>query len=134
MELRNCPICGKLFVYTVKNMCPECAKEDEANFEKVRSYLSEKPIATLEEVSENTGVPAKNILEYLKAGRLILKKSNMGILSCEMCGAPILTGRYCDKCAREMKKKMDRITSEAIGINEDMRGTLHLSKLKKHEK
>lgn len=134
MELRNCPVCGKLFVYTVRNMCPQCAKKDEENFEKVRQYLYDVPQATLEEITEKTGVPAKNVLEYLKEGRLMLKKSNRNILSCERCGAPILTGRYCDKCAGEIKKQMDQLKSKAIGINEDMRGKLHLSKLQKREK
>jgi flagellar operon protein (TIGR03826 family) len=134
MELRNCPVCGKLFVYTVRNLCPECAKKDEENFEKVRQYLYDVPQATLEEIAEKTGVPAKNVLEYLKEGRLMLKKSNLNILSCEMCGSPILTGRYCEKCAKEMKEKMDSLKHRAIGVNEDMRGTLHLSKLRKREK
>ncbi|WP_245984897.1 hypothetical protein [Biomaibacter acetigenes] len=52
MELRNCPVCGKLFVYTVRNLCPECAKKDEENFEKVRQYLYDVPQATLEEIAE----------------------------------------------------------------------------------
>lgn len=134
MELRNCPVCGKLFVYTVRNMCPNCAKKDEENFEKVRQYLYDVPNATLDEITEKTGVPAKNVLEYLKEGRLMLKKTNTNILSCERCGAPILTGKYCDKCADEMKKQLERLKNRAFGINEDMRGSLHLSKLQRREK
>ncbi|WP_422446897.1 TIGR03826 family flagellar region protein [Thermoanaerobacterium sp. DL9XJH110] len=134
MELRNCPECGKLFVYTVKNLCPDCVKKEEEDFEKVRDYLYDNPGATIEEVSEKTGVDSKKVLEFLREGRLVLKNANAGILSCEMCGAPILTGRYCDKCAGDMKKRLDVIKKSPFGVNQDMKGKIHLSKLQKDDK
>lgn len=134
MELRNCPVCGKLFVYTVRDMCPDCAKKDEENYEKVRTYLYDVPDATLEKIANHTGVPEKSILEYLKEGRLILKKSNINILlKCEMCGSPIATGRLCEKCAKEFKRGILEL-KRPIPTKIDMIGKLHLSKFSKDEK
>lgn len=60
MNLRNCPQCGKLFVYNIRNLCPECIKKDEKDFGCVRDYLYNHPRATIEEISEETGVSYKN--------------------------------------------------------------------------
>jgi len=128
VELRNCPECGKVFVYVTRNLCPECAAKEEELFRKVKDYLYEVPGATMEEIYEKTGVPPKKILEFLREGRLILKKENVNlILHCEMCGQPILTGRLCDKCSREMKRKFG-VEKVPIHPKEDMKGKIHLSR------
>lgn len=133
MELRNCPSCGKLFVYTTRNLCPDCKEKDEVNFHKVKDYLYENPGATIEEVSEETKVDTKKILEYLKEGRLMLKHSNTNILSCESCGKPILTGRFCDECISDMRQKFG-VDSKPISTSEDMSGQIHISKLRRRRK
>ena len=126
MELRNCPECGKLFAYTIRNLCPECSKKEDENFDKVRDYIYDFPKATIEEVSENTGVSVKTVLEYLKEGRLMLRDNNKNILlHCELCNEPILTGRLCDKCAKSFR---NGFSSKARPLTRgDMTGKIHLS-------
>lgn len=133
MELKNCPNCGKLFVYVTKNLCPACAEKDEENFRNVKDYLYENPEATIDEVSEKTGVDTKKILEYLKEGRLILKQNNPDVLSCESCGNPILTGRFCKNCITNMKKKFG-VGTKSLPTSEDMKGQIHITKLKRWRK
>jgi len=134
MELRNCPVCGKVFLYTTRNLCPDCAAKEEEEFKKVRDYLYEVPGATMEEIAEKTGVSVKKILEFLKEGRLILKKDNANILlKCERCGAPILTGRYCEKCVEEMKKGFGIRESNPFEQKSDMKGKIHISRYRKDE-
>jgi len=132
LELRNCPVCGKVFVFVTRNLCPECAAKEEEEFRKVKDYLYEFPGATMEEISEKTGVSTKRILEFLREGRLILKKENVNILlRCEMCGAPILAGRLCEKCAGDMKKKFGVVKTPKQ--SEDMKGRIHLSWYKRQK-
>lgn len=131
MDLRNCPSCGKLFVYTVRNLCPNCIKEDEHDFNKVRDYLYDNPEATIEDVTAETGVDSKKVLEYLKEGRLMLKSNNPNLLTCESCNEPILTGKFCDKCAADMKRQF---SATLFPKNEDMKGKLHLSKYQRDQK
>lgn len=107
MDLRNCPKCGKLFVYRHRNLCPECLKKDEKAFDRVREFLNDNPHASLEEVSNATEVSTKNVLEYLKEGRLMLRNDNVNILlNCEICKEPILSGRLCEKCSNKFKKRV----------------------------
>lgn len=134
MDLRNCPECGKLFVYNHRNLCPACLKKDEEGFDRVRDFLYDNPQATLEEISEATEVSTKSILEYLKEGRLMLSSKNVNIvLSCETCGAPILYGRFCEKCTGKLKGGFTS-GQQSIFADEDMKGKLHLSKLRKDKK
>lgn len=134
MELRNCPVCGKVFLYTTRNLCPECAAKEEEDFKKVRDYLYEVPAATMDEISEKTGVPVKKILDFMKEGRLILKKNNINILlKCERCGEPILTGRYCDKCVEEMKKGFGLRVDNPLEKRSDMKGKIHITRYRRDE-
>lgn len=134
MDLRNCPECGKLFVYNHRNLCPECLKKDEEDFERVRDFINNNPRATLEEVSEATEVSTKNILEYLKEGRLMLRSNNVNILlNCEICGEPILSGRICEKCSSKFRRELISHKKSSF-IDKDMKGKIHLSKLSRDDR
>lgn len=101
MEVRNCPRCGKIFVYTGVNLCPACRREEEELFRQVRSFLHSHPGANLEEVAQGTGIDKGLILEFIRRGRLLPLKGE-GELRCEICGRPIEQGRICRECAGEL--------------------------------
>lgn len=129
MNLRNCPECGKLFVYNHRNLCPECLKKDEEDFDIVRDFLYKNPKATVEEISKKTGVSSKSILEFLKEGRLMLRSNNVNIiLSCELCGEPIVSGRLCEKCSKKFKRGLTS-RKQSLFVDDDLKGKIHLSKL-----
>jgi len=102
MEVRNCTTCGKMFnsVMDIKR-CPACRKADETKFKMIKEYLYDMPGATIEEVAENLDIDRGSILNFLREGRLETIGENM-VISCENCGAPIHSGKFCDKCSREM--------------------------------
>ncbi|ADQ41183.1 Flagellar operon protein YvyF [Caldicellulosiruptor acetigenus I77R1B] len=102
MDVRNCRRCGKIYLYDGSPICPQCRKEEEEDFKKVKEYLYDHPGATLPEVSNATGVSPEKILRFLKEERLeIVGESNI-ILECERCGKAIKTGRLCDECKKEV--------------------------------
>lgn len=103
MDIRNCKKCGKIYSYDGFSTCGECRKEQELSFQKVKEYLHEFPGAGVNQVEESTGVEAKEIMEFLRQGRLEMDPSSSIKLSCERCGAKILTGRFCDRCSHEMQ-------------------------------
>lgn len=111
MDIRNCKRCGKVFVKVgSSNLCPECLKADEEEFKKVRNYIYNNPGATVIEVSEKTEVPVSKIMEYLKDGRIELAKMDgLPILTCERCGAPIRSGRFCNQCAALLEKELKKV-------------------------
>lgn len=106
MDIRNCTRCGKIYQYDGFKICPTCRREDEEDFLKVREYLYDYPGANLQEVHEATGVATSKIIEFLRQGRLEVAEDSNLILQCEKCGTSIKTGRYCDKCALELKREL----------------------------
>ncbi|WP_427338124.1 TIGR03826 family flagellar region protein [Caloranaerobacter sp. DY30410] len=121
MNIRNCSKCGKIYVYDgINKLCPKCRKEEEEEFRKVKEYIYDHPDANIQIVSEETGVPVKKILRYLREGRLELKdEHNNLILACERCGKPIKTGRFCDKCVVELQRELKSSVAKRDNIRKN---------------
>lgn len=104
-ELRNCPECDRLFVYTGRNLCPRCAQKAEEEFMLVKEYVRKHPGATVIEVADATGVEESKILDWLKEGRLISKGlAKAAVFYCERCGGRITEGRFCRRCLEELNR------------------------------
>lgn len=116
MNIRNCSRCGKIYIYDGFNICLDCRRKDEEDFQKVKKYLEENPGANVMEVTEETGVDSRKVIEFLKEGRLEIKEDNNLLLQCERCGRPIRTGRFCEKCTVEMEREF----KHAIGGGKDL--------------
>lgn len=104
MKPTNCPRCGKLFNKILSPVCPQCEKLEEEQFQELRKYIEEYPMATITEVADETGVPTKRILRYIREGRLIVPEGMTGELRCVSCGKPIDEGSFCESCAVKMAK------------------------------
>lgn len=101
VEFRNCADCGRLFRYTGRRICLACVDKDEALFVKVRNYLAEHRGAPVAEVSQATEVGITRIVAWLREGRLELT-SDDELLTCESCGKPVRTGRFCNGCKTQL--------------------------------
>lgn len=103
MNIRNCRKCGRIFNYVAgPHLCPSCREGLEALFQKVKEYIREHKGATITQVSEDCGVEISQIHQWLREERLELTDTTGITLLCDNCGASILSGRYCDKCKREV--------------------------------
>ena len=127
MDFRNCPVCGGLFLFRGKNLCPACIEKEENDFQVLRKFLEENPSATVEEITQETGIEVKKILQFLKEGRLVYRAPGPPVIACESCGAPISTGRLCDRCANEITEAvvaLDRPEGQTV----DPRTKMHLDR------
>lgn len=115
MNVRNCSRCGKIYAYDGFNICTQCRREDEKDFKKIKEYIDENPGAAIAEVSEETQVDTRKIMDFLRQGRLEIEDEANLILPCERCGAAIKTGRFCEKCTMEMQKEF----KQSIGGGND---------------
>lgn len=107
MEIRNCKHCGKLFNYTDKPLCPECIKAREEQFQEVKKYIRDNPTVGIAEVAENTGVTVNQIRQWIRQERLELAEPSADVgINCEGCGRPIVTGRLCQNCKKQMKNAL----------------------------
>jgi flagellar operon protein (TIGR03826 family) len=114
-ELVNCPRCGRLFVkHSIRDVCEQCYKEEEALFEKVYAFLRkrENRTATMAQVVEATGVSESLITKWIKIGRLqLVHFPNLGY-PCELCGAIIREGQLCPKCRTKLQTELKRYEEE----------------------
>ena len=99
MNVRNCRKCGRLFNYVLGPItCPACREGLEAKFKEVKAYIQEHPACGMKEVSEECDVEPGQIQQWVREERLEFTSESLMVVNCESCGAPIRSGRYCDKC------------------------------------
>ena len=115
-QLANCRKCGKLFL-RVKEICVDCYKKQEEDYEKIVDYLREFPGSSIQELSEETGVSIGQIREFILAERLL--SSNFTNLSypCESCGTTIQTGKLCFNCMttiNQLAKQMEQDVADRV--------------------
>ncbi|MCD7837201.1 MAG: flagellar protein [Lachnospiraceae bacterium] len=103
MNIRNCKSCGRIFNYVAGAcLCQPCREKMEIKFNEVKEYIRANPGVGIPEVSEECDVEASQIRQWLREDRLEITENSPIFLNCESCGAPIRSGRYCDKCKLEM--------------------------------
>lgn len=113
MEVKNCRGCGRLFNYIGgAPLCEQCRKALEEKFQEVKAYLEENPHATVQQVSEDMEVSTKQIRQWIREERLTLSVAGADGIVCEQCGAPICTGRFCEKCRAEMVNTFSGVISK----------------------
>lgn len=109
MDVRNCKKCQKLFNFTGEPLCPACIKEMEDKFFEVRDYIYANPTASMATVAEENDVPIQQIKKWVRQERLTFSKDSGITIDCESCGRPILTGRFCKECQKNMTDKFTSI-------------------------
>ena len=108
LQYKTCKSCGRIFQSAGADVCPECLREMEEQFKVIKDYLYQKPGASVEEISKETGIDEKLILHFLREGRLEMIHPD-GSLLCEKCGAPITSGRLCKKCAESLSHALGSV-------------------------
>lgn len=103
MDVRNCRNCGRLFNYLGgMPICPACKQVLEDKFIQVRDYIRENPKASISQISSDNDVPMQQIHQWIREERLEFAEDSPIKINCEICGAPIRTGRYCEKCKKDL--------------------------------
>lgn len=104
MNVANCPRCGKIFVKGFNEVCPNCVKDLEQQYEKCLKYLRENKGTTINDLSEATGVAVKQITKFIRDGRIsIIHAPNMSY-PCEVCGTLIRENTICEACRGKLVK------------------------------
>ncbi|OEF99504.1 hypothetical protein BHF71_08785 [Vulcanibacillus modesticaldus] len=111
-DLSNCSRCGKVFVKTIYDICPNCVKEIDEEYHICAEYLRENKMVNIYELSEATGVSVRQITQFIREGRIsIVDNPNMGY-PCESCGTVISKGRLCKKCSDRLTKGIKKVLEE----------------------
>lgn len=107
MDVRNCRKCGRLFNYAMGPIiCQSCKEASEEKFQEVKKYVYEHPGCGIQEVADECDVETKQIKQWLREERLQFSEDSAVLLNCETCGAPIRSGRFCEKCKASMVQNL----------------------------
>lgn len=103
MDVKNCRKCRKLFNYIGgQPICPQCREELEKKFQEVKKYIQENRNASVVQVAEACEVEESQIRQWVREERLMFAEGSVSGIGCEVCGTPITSGRFCDKCKANM--------------------------------
>ncbi|MBO4980512.1 MAG: flagellar protein [Lachnospiraceae bacterium] len=113
MNIRNCRNCGRIFNYVAGAiLCQPCRELMEKKFQEVKEYIRQHPGVGIAEVSEACDVDPAQIRQWLREERLEVTENSAIFLNCESCGAPIRTGRFCEKCKCSMTRDFKEAVAE----------------------
>lgn len=113
MDVRTCRGCKRIFNYlTGPILCPACREALEEKFQEVKKYIRENKGTTILEVSEACDVEASQVKQWLREDRLELSEDSGIMLTCESCGKPIRSGRYCEACMNNVKSGFNQILKD----------------------
>ncbi len=119
-ELRNCPVCGKVFVKMSKNLCPDCIEKEENEFKEVRTYLKDNPGASVGEIAQILSIDEDKILKWVREGRIEASYLGDGMkLTCKRCGQEITIGNLCSKCAQLFARELKSVSQSAPAKEEE---------------
>lgn len=109
MNLGNCPRCGKLFAMNFRNICQECSKLIENEYQLCSDYLREQRGATMSELSEATNVSIRQITKFIREGRIsVIDAPNLSY-PCEVCSTTFIQeGNMCTPCRTRLTKELNQ--------------------------
>lgn len=120
MNVRNCVKCGRIFNYAAgKPICQTCRQSLEVKFKATRDFIKKNRNASIAEVSEACEIDVKQIKEWVREERLSFSKNSSIGIDCEVCGATIKTGRFCDNCKSTMTKDLKSVYVQEDGLKEN---------------
>ena len=133
---RVCTKCGKAnpdYKGVGEYKCSECGFTMYDDFGVVRNYLEAHAGATQAQVSRETGVAMDTIRQFLKEERLEIAAGSAVMMTCEICNAPIRSGRYCPECARVVNKRVEEEKKASGAKKQSMQGYVKSTHLDKGE-
>lgn len=112
VEPRICDKCGRIFQSKFgSNTCPQCENTFEDDYHRVREYLYEFPGATENQIRQMfPSVSHKDVMTWLRTGRIGIADGSKVKLTCEKCGKVILDGYLCAEC-KKIQERIDARTN-----------------------
>jgi predicted amidophosphoribosyltransferase len=103
MAISNCKRCDRIFSKVRRDICSECIAEEDKAFQSVRDFLR---------LHRDASMSVEFIISMIQDGRLILRDNPNFSYSCERCGKPTQTGRYCGHCTKELSSALSGAAAE----------------------
>ena len=110
MKPANCKTCGKVFLKTNFEICPECVKKEQDLIKEINDYCTTKNIVTLKELSLEFGITEVKLEKYLLDRKLVQIMDKLE-MTCKACGTKyriVSEGRlYCKLCYEKLEADLN---------------------------
>ena len=114
MNVANCPRCGKIYIKGFNDVCPNCVKEIDQQYERCLKYIRANKGVSINDLSEATEVSIKQITKFIREGRIsIINAPNMSY-PCEVCGTLIRDKTICESCRSKLAKDVRNHTEDEL--------------------
>jgi hypothetical protein len=120
----NCPICGNIYHKNPKNMCVNCVKKIDLEYDKCLKYLRENKQSNITDLNEATEVSIKLIRQFILEGRISTEKFKSLRLKCEICGVQVKNVKMCEQCRHRLSRQLEQ-SGKTINIEKDSKGGFH---------
>jgi flagellar operon protein (TIGR03826 family) len=95
------------------NLCQPCIKDLEHEYEICVEYLRKNRGTTIQELSDVTEIPIKEITRFIREGRISIANAPNMMYPCEVCGNLIREGHMCDNCRTRLTKDLTNAVKES---------------------
>lgn len=114
-----CKSCGGVLVYRgLGSTAAKSAGERTLTIMGKHAIILRKTRApSAVDIEKNTGVSKVAIREMLKESRFEIVEGTKSFLRCEGCGKEIRSGRYCEKCEKDIHLAIERQQREKLREN-----------------
>jgi uncharacterized protein len=103
----------------MRDICDECYKKQEDDYQKVATFLRDQPGTTIQELSDETGVTVAQIRHFILIGRILVSDFPNLSYSCEICGKKIKVGRICTSCKDSISQSTGHEEKDENGQSQD---------------
>lgn len=121
MNVANCPRCGRIFVKGLNEICPNCKKEIDLQYEKCLKFLRDNRGTTINELSEATEITIRQITKFIREGRISLLNAPNMSYPCEVCGTLIRDNTICESCRSKLARDVTNSNEDEVRRQEQAR-------------
>lgn len=118
LNVANCSRCGKVYLKNNYGMCTNCIKDIETEYEKCLKFLRENRTCTVQELSDETGVDMKQIVKFIREGRISIKNNPNMTYGCDVCGSQIREHTICEPCRARLSKEAQNLQEDELRKSE----------------
>lgn len=125
---KNCPQCGKLFLYNgTRKVCPDCFAKEQELERIVTDYVRETRQANVKEIVDATGVSEKIVMRMIREGHFV--QSDIPIsYPCDSCGKPITHGKVCRECSGKFMSQVAKMEAAKGAVRADRSHSMNMMK------
>jgi len=108
MPLSKCPRCKKIFDKNQSLVCANCQKDEDSDYDKIRSVIERIPNLKADQVAQEAEVSIQCVLRMLDDG--LISNASLADVRCGRCGGPAisLSKKLCQPCLDKLNAEVAR--------------------------